>query len=228
MITSAFIAGTDTEVGKTVITCGLLRALIGSGRAAIGMKPVATGAESTSAGLRNDDALQLIANSKPTLSYPAINPCVYKEAASPNIAASRMGQEVKLDVIEAAYRLCRAQAEIVLVEGIGGWRVPLSDVVQTVDLVRLLQLPVILVCGMRLGCINHALLSAAAIVGDGVRLIGWVANAVDPGYRYQTETIDILRKGIPAPLLGVTAWYDPFDGDAVAAALGAGRDLLLA
>jgi dethiobiotin synthetase len=228
VITSAFIAGTDTEVGKTVITCGLLRALNGIGRTTIGMKPVATGAESTSAGLRNDDALQLIANSEPKVSYSAVNPCVYKEPASPNIAASRMGEEVKLDVIEAAYDICRAQAEIVLVEGIGGWRVPLSDTLQTVDLVRYLDLPVILVCGMRLGCINHALLSAAAIVSDGMQLIGWVANAMGPDYLYQTETIDILRQGIPAPLLGVTAWHDPFDAVAITEALEAGLDRLVA
>ncbi len=228
MITSAFIAGTDTEVGKTVITCGLLRALNGLGRTAVGMKPVATGAESTSAGLRNDDALRLIANSHPKLSYTTVNPCVYKEPASPNIAASRMGEEVKLDVIEAAYRICRAQAEIVLVEGIGGWRVPLSDTLQTVDLVRHLDLPVILVCGMRLGCINHALLSAAAIVADGRRLIGWVANAMDPEYGFKTETINILCEGIPAPLLGVTAWHDPFDEAAITAALEATRDVLVA
>ena len=228
MIPSAFIAGTDTEVGKTVITCGLLRVLNGTGRTAIGMKPVATGAEITSAGLRNDDALQLIANSKPKLNYSTINPCVYKEPASPNIAASRMGEEVKLEVIEAAYGVCCAQAEIVLVEGIGGWRVPLSDTLQTVDLVRHLDLPVILVVGMRLGCINHALLSAAAIVGDGERLIGWVANAMDPDYLYQTETIDILKEGIPAPLLGVTAWHDPFDAAAITAALEAGSGDLVA
>lgn len=222
MIASAFIAGTDTEVGKTVITCGLLRAFIDAGHTAIGMKPVATGADSTVAGLRNDDAVQLIANSEPKLCYDTINPCIYVEPASPNIAAARMGEEVELSVLEAAYDRCRADADVVLVEGIGGWRVPLSDSIQTVDLVRRLNLPVILVCGLRLGCINHALLSAEAIIGDGIALVGWVANTIDPSYQYAAETIDILVSRIPAPLLGVTTWHDPFDGDAITRALAAG------
>ena len=222
MITDAFIAGTDTEVGKTVITCALLRMLIDAGHTAVGMKPVASGAEDTDAGLRNDDAIQLIENSKPKLSYDAINPCVYLEPTSPNIAAARMQAEVELFVIESAYKKCRAAADIVLVEGIGGWRVPLSDKIQTVDLVRHLNLPVILVCGIRLGCINHALLSAEAIIGDRVTLLGWVANIIDPNYGFQTDTIDVLHVRMPAPLLGVTSRHDPIDGDAISEALSAG------
>ena len=222
MIPAAFIAGTDTEVGKTVITCALLRMLINSGHTAIGMKPVASGAERTITGLRNDDALQLIENSKPQLSYGVINPCVYLDPTSPDIAAARMGLEVELSVIDAAYQKCRGAAEIVLVEGIGGWRVPLSGTLQTVDLVRYLNLPVILVCGIRLGGINHALLSAEAIIADGVTLLGWVANIIDPNHGFQTDTIDVLRRRMPAPLLGVTRRHDPIDGAAITDALSVG------
>jgi dethiobiotin synthetase len=222
VITSAFIAGTDTEVGKTVITCGLLRVLIEAGRSAVGMKPVATGAAQTAAGLRNDDAVCLIENSKPVLDYGTINPCVYLAPASPNISAAQMGLEVKLNLIEAAYNRCRAETDIVLVEGIGGWRVPLSDSIQTVDLVRILKLPVILVCGIRLGCINHALLSAETIIRDGLELVGWVANGIDPSYRYEAETVQLLRGQIPAPLLGITGWQNPLAIGAIAADLKAG------
>ena len=217
-----FITGTDTEVGKTVITCALLQVFHNAGRSALAMKPVAAGAQRTPDGLRNPDAQKLLAYSDPQLSYAEINPCVYADPTSPNIAARLAGESVGLEIIDTAYRACRAAAETVLVEGIGGWRVPLGDSLQTVDLVRHLDLPVILVCGLRLGCINHALLSAAAIVADGVTLLGWVANAVDPAYRYQTETIDTLKARIPAPLLGITAWHDPPEPGVIAPALEAG------
>ncbi len=196
MIPAAFIAGTDTEVGKTVITCALLRMLIDSGHTAIGMKPVASGAERTITGLRNDDALQLIENSKPQLSYSVINPCVYLDPTSPDIAAARMGSEVELSVIDVAYQKCRAAAEIVLVEGIGGWRVPLSGTLQTVDLVRYLNLPVILVCGIRLGGINHALLSAEAIIADSdAKADRWLKLNTDFALKWP----NITRKGTPPP-----------------------------
>ena len=222
MTRGIFITGTDTEVGKTVITCGLLRALAKQGHTAIGMKPVATGAETTASGLRNADAAQLLANSNPKPAYPAINPYVYAEPVAPNIAARGTGGEVRLETVASAYSACSAAAEFVLVEGIGGWRVPLSDSLQTVDLVRHLHLPVVLVCGLRLGCINHALLSAAAIATDGVALLGWVANSIDPGFTYHAETIETLITRIPAPLLGVTAWHDPLDHDRIASALESG------
>ncbi len=222
MIPGIFITGTDTGVGKTVITCGLLRALVDAGHTAIGMKPVATGGEATADGLRNADALDLLSQSRPQLSYAPINPCVYATPASPHIAARRDGSEVRLEPIAQAYSACRAAAEIVLVEGVGGWRVPLSESLQTVDLVRHLRLPVILVCALRLGCINHALLSAAAIVADGVELIGWIANALEPDYAYRAETIDTLNSRLPVPLLGVTAHYDPLDSGLVATALEVG------
>lgn len=221
MIPGVFIAGSDTAVGKTVITCGLLRVLVKAGHTAVGMKPVATGAAGTPDGLRNADAVNLLAHSRPRLDYAQINPCVYAEPASPHIAARRAGCEVRLKTVGEAYSVCSAAAEIVLVEGIGGWRVPLSDSLQTVDLVRHLNLPVILVCGLRLGCINHALLSAEAILADGVEMLGWVANAVDPGYAYRAETIDTLSTRIEAPLLGATAWHEPLDPAMIDRALAA-------
>lgn len=223
---AAFIAGTDTEIGKTTVTCGLLRVLACNERSAVGMKPVASGAVSTPEGLRNEDALSLRAHSHPKLPYECVNPCVYREPASPHIAARRDGEVVTLNSISAAYAACSKAAEVVLVEGVGGWRVPLSDDLQTVDLVRHLKLPVILVCGLRLGCINHALLSAGAIVSDGVALIGWVANTIDPNYAYTNETVATLERAIPAPLIGVVPWQTSMDSDNIANAIRLGATRL--
>lgn len=222
MIPAVFIAGTDTGIGKTAVSCGLLRLLSGRGYTAIGMKPVATGAYDTAEGPRNDDAIQLLKHSQPVLDYSTVNPFIFSAPASPNIAARHTAAEVTLAAIGTAYADCRRAADLVLVEGIGGWRVPLSETLQTVDLVRHLDLPVILICGLRLGCINHALLSAEAIAADGVRLLGWVANEVDPDYAYTAATIDTLEARMPAPLLGITPWQDPVDPDMIAQGLEVG------
>ncbi|HJP36636.1 MAG TPA: dethiobiotin synthase [Gammaproteobacteria bacterium] len=222
MTQGLFITGTDTEVGKTVVTCGLLRVLTKQRYTAVGMKPVATGAQATATGLRNSDAEELLANSNPRLAYNVINPFVYAEPTAPNIAAGSAEEEVTLEAISTAYAACAEAAEFVLLEGLGGWRVPLSDSLQTVDLVHSLRLPAILVCGLRLGCINHALLTAAAIAADGVPLLGWVANSVDPGYGYQRATIATLKARIAAPLIGITAWHDPLDRDRIATDLAPG------
>jgi dethiobiotin synthetase len=217
--TSYFIAGTDTDIGKTVVTTGLLRALARSGRTAIGMKPVASGAELADDGLRNHDAIQLLANSTRKLAYETINPVVFADPTSPNIAAALAGAEIRSEQILPAYTTCRQHADIVLVEGVGGWRVPFSESMQTVDLVRQMNLAVILVCGIRLGCINHSLLSASAIVDDGIQLAGWIANTVDPDYTYGADTIKTIGCAISAPLLAVVPWQKTLDLDGIADAL---------
>lgn len=203
-----FIAGTDTEVGKTYVTCALLRALQRNGTSALAMKPVAAGAARQPDGLLNDDALTLLEHSSTQLPYSTINPFVYEHPTSPNIAAELSGDEITLGPIQAAFETCAAATDVVLVEGIGGWRVPLSDSVQTVDLVRSLSLPVVLVCGLRLGGINHALLSAEAILADGIDLIGWIANIVDPKYEYLEASIETIRNRLPCPLIGISPWLE--------------------
>jgi dethiobiotin synthetase len=198
-----FITGTDTGVGKTSVAVGLLAALARRGDRVIGMKPVASGCQATKAGLRNDDALALLRASSIQAAYAEVNPYAFLPAVAPHLAAEAAGIEVSLEKIYAAFtRLC-ALADIVVVEGIGGWRVPLSRDLTTVDLAVSLNLPVIMVVGMRLGCLNHALLTAESIRHSGLKFTGWVANRIDPAMELLQENIAALQERIPAPLLGV-------------------------
>ena len=214
-----FVTGTDTGAGKTWISVGLLHALSLRGRRVAGMKPVASGAEQFADGLRNADALLLQSYCTSAIDYADVNPYVFGEPIAPHLAAERAGIRVRMDRIRAAYaRLC-AQSEVVIVEGIGGWRVPLAPKLQTADLVRTLDLPVLLVVGLRLGCINHALLTAEAISADGLRLAGWVGNAIDAGYEPAQATVGYLQANIAAPLLGVVAHLPALEPQSVAAAL---------
>jgi dethiobiotin synthetase len=198
-----FITGTDTDCGKTLVSTALVRKLRDQGQRVAVMKPVASGCARTADGLRNDDALTLLAASGQALSYEQVNPYAFEPAIAPHIAAQRAG--VRID----AHRLCTAAAEMraahdcLLVEGAGGWRVPLTDGLDMAGLAAALELPVILVVGMRLGCINHALLTAQAIERDGCRLVGWVANRVDPRMAEFDANVATLRSGIGAPCLGV-------------------------
>ncbi|MBI2992926.1 MAG: dethiobiotin synthase [Gammaproteobacteria bacterium] len=213
------VTGTDTGVGKTWISVGLLHALSVRGRRVAGMKPVASGAEAHAEGLRNADALLLQSHCTSAIDYDDVNPYLFTPPIAPHIAAARAGTRVRMDRIRAAYaRLC-AQSEAVVVEGIGGWRVPLGPRLQTADLVRALDLPVVMVVGLKLGCINHALLTAEAIATDGVCLAGWVANAIDADYEPAHETVDYLQVNISAPLLGTVAHLPQFEPQRIAAAL---------
>lgn len=206
MTRHVFITGTDTEVGKTKMSCAILTWLNHSGYRAVGMKPVAAGARSGSDSPVNDDALALLAHSAVELPYADINPWLLEAPTSPDIAARLSGVELTLERIAHAFATCSDAADVVVVEGIGGWRVPLGPRLQTADMVRNLDLPVILVCGIRLGGINHALLSAEVIRADGCELCGWIANIIDPDYVYADESIATLEAHMPAPLLGVHAW----------------------
>jgi dethiobiotin synthetase len=202
-IRGVFVAGTDTGVGKTYASSVLLHALRAAGLRATGMKPVASGCAETPQGFRNDDALALIAASDPAPDYDVCNPFALRDPIAPHLAARAMGVEIALDpILEAAATIARSCDRIV-VEGVGGWAVPLSDASMQVDLVRALGLPVVLVVGLRLGCINHALLSVRAIEANGCRLAGWIANRIDPEMASADANLDALGARIAAPLLGV-------------------------
>ena len=200
---AVFIAGTDTGVGKTWASCALLRALRAEGLRAVGMKPVASGCLATPAGLRNDDALALIDASDPRPDYATCNPFAFTEAVSPHLAAAAERAEVTLEPIRTAFARLSEGAEVVLVEGVGGWLAPLSPTLEANALPQALGLPVILVVGLRLGCLSHAQLTARAILADGCRLLGWIGNAVDPAMERTGDNVDSLRRLLPAPCLGV-------------------------
>jgi len=198
-----FVTGTDTGAGKTHASVALLLALRARGLRASGMKPVASGCSATADGLRNDDALALIAASEPAPAYASCNPFAYAPPIAPHVAAREAGREVSLEAIREAHAALAREADRVVVEGVGGWMAPLSDRLMQADLVRALELPVVLVVGLRLGCLSHALLSARAIVADGARLAGWIANRIDPAMLAADASLDTLRARIAAPLLGV-------------------------
>lgn len=199
-----FVTGTDTEVGKTLVSCGLLAVARARGLETVALKPVAAGCEATAEGLRNEDAVALRANMTRSLSYEQVNPVALPEPLSPHIAAERAGRRLSVSRL-AGY--CRGALQPApgfgLVEGAGGWRVPISDRETLADLARELQLPVILVVGLRLGCLNHAVLTAEAILRDGLTLAGWVGNCVVPEQAARAENLATLQRLLPAPCLGV-------------------------
>ncbi|WP_374013048.1 dethiobiotin synthase [Pseudoxanthomonas koreensis] len=197
-----YVTGTDTGAGKTLASCALLHALRAQGMAAVGMKPVASGCTRTPQGLRNDDALALQAASAPQPAYEDLNPFALPEPLAPELAARAAGAEVTLAPLLDAFARLRAQADVVVVEGVGGWAAPLATALDQRDLVRALRLPVVLVVGMRLGCLNHARLSAAAIQADGALLLGWIASEVDPDMACRQENLELLAARLPAPCLG--------------------------
>lgn len=197
-----FIAGTDTGVGKSRVAAGLLRAFAHSGLRAVGMKPVASGCTPGPDGLRSDDALQLMAAANVTAPYGSINPYAFEPAISPHLAAMQAGTRIELQTILDHYELLSATADVVIVEGAGGWMAPLGRVLTAEHLAKALALPVILVVGLRLGCLNHALLTASAIRAAGLPLAGWVANTVEPSMSFPDENIETLNQRIDAPLLG--------------------------
>lgn len=195
-----FLTGTDTEIGKTFITCALLHRAVAAGRTAAGLKPVAAGCDTN--GL-NDDVERIRAASSAALPLATINPYFFKAAIAPHLAAAEEGVEIRFATIEASIADARQAADFVVVEGVGGFRVPLGPDGDAADLAVSLGLPVILVVGMRLGCLNHALLTADAIIARGLRLAGWVANRIDPDMARFDENLASLQALLPATLLGV-------------------------
>jgi len=204
MAPALFVAGTDTGIGKTHAACTLIHALRAEGRRVCGMKPVASGCVDTAQGLRNDDALALqAASSEPLPAYEQINPIALREPLSPHLAAAHAGVTIALPALEAAFHALAARYDTVVVEGVGGWRVPLGPKLLASDLPKAWTLPVVLVVGLRLGCLNHAVLTAEAIAADGCRLIGWIGNCIDPEMAAVGENIDTLHALLPAPCLGI-------------------------
>lgn len=198
-----FVAGTDTEIGKTFATCALIHAARSRHFRAIGMKPVAAGADWINGELINEDAARLRTAGSFDPGIALLNPICLQAPIAPHIAAAEEGRSIDTRLIRTAFDMLATQADCLFVEGVGGFRVPLGDNYDTADLARDLDLPVILVVGLRLGCINHALLTAEAIAARGLQLAGWIGNQVDPAMLRVEQNIDALRSHLNAPLLGV-------------------------
>ena len=198
-----FIAGTDTGVGKSLVAAALLKAAASRGLSTVGVKPVAAGCEDTPDGLRSDDALLLRQYSSIAMPYEMSNPVSLRLPVAPHLAAAQEGRKLDAGRLEG---FCRAvlmkRAGLTLIEGAGGWQVPLNGRQSLADLAKLLGVPVVLVVGMRLGCINHALLTARAIHADGLEIAGWIANQIDPDMALPEENIDAIAQRMSAPCLG--------------------------
>ena len=207
-----YVTGTDTGIGKTRSSAALLHALRARGLRAVGMKPVASGCERIDGEWKNEDALALIDASDPRPAYADCNPFALPLPLAPELAARDAGVDVELQPILDAHARLAASADAVIVEGVGGWAAPLSANLMQSDLVQALDLPVVLVVGMRLGCLNHALLSARAIAADGCRMIGWIANGIDPGMDAIEDNIAMLRDRLPAPCWGMLPFDPAADG----------------
>ena len=198
-----FVTGTDTGVGKTHVTCALLHATRRLGLTAVGMKPIAAGIEADG---RNDDVVRLLAASSVQPPLEWVNPCLYAPPIAPHIAAAEAGRPIEIPVIRQAFERLRPLADVVWVEGVGGFRVPLDERADTADLAQALSLPVVLVVGMRLGCLNHALLTAEAIANRSLMLAGWVANRIDPAMARFEANLETLQTRLSGPLLGLVPY----------------------
>ena len=199
MAKGVFITGTDTGVGKTWFTLALMQALKKRGYKTNGMKPVASGGSYINGQLMNEDARLILEHCDEPVNYEDINPFVFETPVSPNFAARKAGEIVELDQIVSSYNRLASVCDTVVVEGVGGWRAPLSDKIGTADLVRELELPVILVVGLRVGCMNHAILTAEAIKADGINLCGWASNQLDKDYLHKVDTVDLLNDELDCP-----------------------------
>ena len=214
-----FVTGTDTGVGKTLVACSLLKAFAARGFKALGMKPVATGAVPGGNGLVHDDVERLIAAGNVTAPREHVNPYCFAPPMAPHIAAAEAGMKIDLDRIGHCFNALAGRADIVIVEGVGGFRVPLGPGADTAQLAARLALPVVLVVALRLGCLNHALLTVEAIAGRGLTLAGWVANHIDPRMTAAEENVRALETLIAAPLLARIAYIATPDSAATAALL---------
>ncbi|MGH8680270.1 MAG: dethiobiotin synthase [Burkholderiales bacterium] len=214
-----FVAGTDTGVGKTLVACALLHAFARRGQRAVGMKPVAAGVSDAAGRWGNADVAALAAAANVPADRSLVNPCLLALPVAPHIAAVAEGVAIDLPAIDRSFAELQQLADVVVVEGVGGFRVPLTDREDSADLAVRLGLPVILVVGMRLGCLSHALLTVEAIAARGLELAGWVANSIDPRMAKRPENVAALRARIAAPLLGEVPFLEPPDPVRAAAAL---------
>jgi dethiobiotin synthetase len=214
-----FVTGTDTGVGKTLVSAALLRAFRRQQLRVAGMKPVASGSTAGARGLRNDDALALLAESSQAWPYEIVNPYAFEPAIAPALAAREAGARIDPKVIRQAYDRLQAATDVVVVEGAGGFLVPLGPGLSFAEIPSMLELDVVLVVGLRLGCVNHALLTAEAVLARGLVLAGWVGSLVDPGFERLEANLDSLRQGLGAPCFGVIGHLDPADPGQAADAL---------
>jgi len=205
---SYFVTGTDTGVGKTLVSCALLHAFAAGGKRVAGFKPIACGCDDD---MQNEDTKRLLGAGNVSASHAQVNPYHFTQPVAPHIAAANAGVCIDFGRIIASYRELSAQADTVIVEGVGGFRVPLSETHDTADLAVALGLPVIMVAGMRLGCLNHALLTVRAITDCGLECAAWVANVTCEDMAALPENIAALRQRIPAPLLGVIPFQPGLD-----------------
>ena len=214
-----FIAGTDTGVGKTRVAATLCRGLVARGRRVAAMKPVASGCVKAPKGLRSADAIALLSAMNAQAPYSDVNPYAFEPAIAPHLAAAEAGVRIDVGVLDAAFKRLGARSDLVIVEGCGGWLCPLDETSDLADLAARWRLDVILVVGMRLGCLSHALLTAESIERRGLRLRGWVANAIDPEYERLTENISSLGVRLAAPFIGRLDYAPHCDPQQLAAAL---------
>jgi dethiobiotin synthetase len=217
------VTGTDTGVGKTLVACALLAAFGRRGMKAVGMKPVACGAEPGPGGLVNDDVERLVAAGNVAAAREHVNPYCFAPPIAPHIAARQAGVTIALDRVERSFRALAAQAEVMVVEGVGGFHVPLGPGTDTAQLAARLALPVVMVVGMRLGCLNHALLTARAVTDSGLKLAGWVANHIDPQMAAADDNVRALEERISAPRIARILFAQEPDSRALAAALDGGK-----
>ena len=204
-----FVTGTDTEIGKTLVSCILIRELVAAGKKVIGMKPVASGAQEIDGSLRNEDAMALIDSANVDADYEQVNPYCFVPPVAPHLAAEQAGVAIDIHTIITNFTALTTIADVVVVEGVGGWRVPLGSSFAVSDLAHRLGLPVIMVVGIRLGCINHAMLTAESIQANGCKLAGWVANVVDRDGLMTAENIATLQGQLPVPMLASIPFLPP-------------------
>ncbi|MBV7299722.1 dethiobiotin synthase [Enterovibrio paralichthyis] len=199
---SYFVTGTDTEVGKTVASMAVMQAVSKAGYSVAGYKPVAAGSKETEQGLMNSDAIRLRECTTIEVSYEEVNPCLLQAPCSPHIAAGLENTAVNFGVLSQGLKTLQSRSEFTLVEGAGGWRVPVSYDQTLADWVIEEKLPVILVVGIKLGCLNHAYLTAEAIRRDGLEIAGWIANRINPGTEHYGEIVKTLTHHLNVPKLG--------------------------
>lgn len=215
-----FITGTDTEIGKTTIACGLLAAAKYKQLSTAAVKPVASGCELTADGLRNEDALALWQQCTLTLDYPEVNPIAFQPAIAPHIAATEINHTLSVTtLLPLVQKVLVKDADFIIVEGAGGWLVPLNNHEYLSDLAIQLKLPIILVVGIRLGCVNHALLTKQAILQDGLTIAGWVANTIDSNMSRFAANLQTLQTHLDLPCLGVIPYLEHVSAEKVASFL---------
>lgn len=217
MAKNYFLTGTDTDCGKTLVASALLKCASDQGLKSLGLKPIAAGAILVDGNLRNDDALLLMQHSSVKLPYTQVNPVLFEEAVAPHIAAEKSNRSITISQLEGFVRgALMTPADIRIIEGAGGWLVPVNRREPLSELPKRLKIDVIVVVGMKLGCINHAMLTVSAIARDGLTIAGWIANRVDAEMHCFDENLDTLQQIIPAPCLGVVPFIE--NGDLVVTA----------